>query len=69
MDVPVNYMDIPIEPIIPPQIEVDPSLRTIRQPVGDPRDAFDVPVPEVRATTHSQHDNFDKSAVTHVVIQ
>ncbi|KAK0753622.1 hypothetical protein B0T18DRAFT_452734 [Schizothecium vesticola] len=48
---------------------IDPSLRTIRPPVGDPRDAFDVPVPEVRATTHSQHDNFDRNAVTHVVIQ
>jgi hypothetical protein len=47
MDVPVNYMDIPIEPIVPPHIEVDPSLRTIRQPIGDPRDSFDVPVPEL----------------------
>ncbi len=62
----MDPFDIPIEPIRPPHIEVDPSLRTITRGVGR-RAAIDAPVPEVRATTQEHLDNFD--AVTHVVIQ
>lgn len=64
----MDYMDIPIEPVRPPHIEVDPSLRTITRGVGH-RDAFDVPVPEVRATTQANLDGFESNDVTHVVIR
>lgn len=64
----MDYMDIPIEPVRPPHIEVDPSLRTITRGVGY-RDAFDVPVPEVCATTEANLDSFERNDVTHVVIR
>lgn len=64
----MHYMDIPIEPVRPPHIEVDPSLRTITRGVGH-RDALDVAVPEVRATTKANLDSFERNDVTHVVIR
>ncbi|KAK4139772.1 uncharacterized protein C8A04DRAFT_15565 [Dichotomopilus funicola] len=66
----MDHMDIPIEPIRPPHVEVDPTLRTITRGVPD-RAAIDAPIPKVRATPATQNplNNFDRSAVTHVVIQ
>ncbi|KAG7284843.1 hypothetical protein NEMBOFW57_009458 [Staphylotrichum longicolle] len=64
----MDPFDIPIEPIRPPHIEVDPSLRTITRGVHK-RAAIDAPVPEVRATTQEHLNNFERKAVTHVVIQ
>ncbi|KAK4041341.1 hypothetical protein C8A01DRAFT_45492 [Parachaetomium inaequale] len=64
----MDPFDIPIEPIRPPHIEVDPSLRTITRGVPK-RAAIDAPVPEVHATTQEHLDNFKRNAVTHVVIQ
>jgi hypothetical protein len=64
----MDPFDIPIEPIRPPHIEVDPSLRTITRGV-DRRAAIDAPVPEARATTPEHLNNFERNAVTHVVIQ
>ncbi len=64
----IDPFDAPIEPIRPPHVEVDPSLRTITRGVPY-RDAFDAPVPDVYATTEGRFADFNKSAVTHVVIQ
>jgi hypothetical protein len=64
----MDPFDIPIEPIRPPHVEVDTSLRTITRGVGD-RAAIDAPVPEVRAITQAHLDTFDRNGVTHVVIQ
>jgi hypothetical protein len=64
----MDPFDIPIEPIRPPHIEVDPTLRTVTRGVHT-RAAIDAPVPEVCATTQAHLDNFDKNAVTHVAIQ
>lgn len=64
----MDPFDIPIEPIRPPHVEVDPSLRTITWGVHN-RAAIDAPVPEVRATTQEHLNNFERNAVTHVVIQ
>ncbi|KAK4031928.1 hypothetical protein C8A01DRAFT_51156 [Parachaetomium inaequale] len=50
----------------PPEEDSDPSLRT----VGDNgRGAVDAPVPELRVATEARFADFDKSPVTHVVIQ
>ncbi|KAK4134631.1 hypothetical protein BT67DRAFT_496418, partial [Trichocladium antarcticum] len=51
-----------------PYITTDPSLRTITRGVHT-RAAIDAPVPEVHATTQEHLNNFEKSSVTHVVIQ
>ena len=64
----MDYMEIPIEPGRPRHIEVDPSLRTITRGVSY-QDAFDMPVPHVRAITQVNLDNFERNAVSHVVIQ
>jgi hypothetical protein len=55
----MDPFDIPIEPIRPPHIEVDPSLRTITRGV-DRRAAIDAPVPEARATTPEHLNNFER---------
>ncbi len=64
----IDPFDVPIEPIRPPHVEIDPSLRTITRGVPH-RDALDASIPDVRAATEERFKNFDKNAVTHVVIQ
>jgi hypothetical protein len=55
-------------PPSPPEVPVDPSLRTIT--LGVPDDAaIDAPVPEARATTEERFQDFDLISITHVVIQ
>jgi hypothetical protein len=55
----MDPFEILIEPIRPPHIEVDPSLRTITRGV-DRRAAIDAPVPEARATTPEHLNNFER---------
>ena len=64
----IDPFDIPIEPIRPPHVEIDASLRNITRGVPH-RDAFDAPVPDVCAATEERFTNFDTNSVTHVVIQ
>ncbi|KAH6613680.1 hypothetical protein B0J18DRAFT_470017 [Chaetomium sp. MPI-SDFR-AT-0129] len=66
----MDPMDIPIEPIRPSHVEVDPTLRKITRGVPD-HAAIEAPIPDVRATpaTQNPQNNFDRCTVTHVVIQ
>lgn len=65
-------MDLTIPPIAPPQYPVDPTLRTLKLgPSAEPviEGAIDAAIPEVGATTEARFKDFDRSAVTHVVIK